>query len=75
MGKCFSQIVCMLKSQTHWLQIKVSVILITSTLSNFKRNLPTEVEVKFKDTQMKNNITTIFDHMVKKKFSLTCLMY
>lgn len=67
MGKCFSQIVCMLKSQTHWLQIKVSVILITSTLSNFKRNLPTEVEVKFKDTQMKNNITTIFDHMVKKK--------
>lgn len=58
MGKCFSQIVCMLKSQTHWLQIKVSVILITSTLSNFKRNLPTEVEVKFKDTQMKNNITT-----------------
>lgn len=67
MGKCFSQIVCMLKSQTHWLQIKVSVILITSTLSNFKRNLPTEVEVKFKDTQMKNNITTIFYHMVKKK--------
>lgn len=67
MGKCFSQIVCMLKSQTHWLQIKVSVILITSTLSNFKKNLPTEVEVKFKDTQMKNNITTIFDHMVKKK--------
>lgn len=67
MGKCFSQIVCMLKSQTHWLQIKVSVILITSTLSNFKRNLPTEVEVKFKDTQMKNNITTIFDHMVQKK--------
>lgn len=67
MGKCFSQIVCMLKSQTYWLQIKVSVILITSTLSNFKRNLPTEVEVKFKDTQMKNNITTIFDHMVKKK--------
>lgn len=67
MGKCFSQIVCMLKSQTHWLQIKVSVILITSTLSNFKKNLPTEVEVKFKDTQMKNNITTNFDHMVKKK--------
>lgn len=64
MGKCFSQSVCMLKSQTHWLQVKVSVILITSTL---RRNLPIELEVKFKYTQMKNNITTIFDHMVKKK--------
>lgn len=69
MGKCSSHSVC-LNPKRNGCRSKLMLFTTFTTLNNFKVTY-LETKVKFKDTQMKNNITPIFDHkVIRKMFSL-----